>query len=105
MTSLRAYVEYPYERDGSLQSVCPLNACCKEELASYYTKYQQNCKRSSEDVTATGRSVVRASHVPRKFLLKRLNNFLQKLVPANFPAITVAVVFLPLKLYTEFAEL
>ena len=30
MTSLGGYVEYPCERDGSLQSVCPLNGCCKE---------------------------------------------------------------------------
>ena len=50
MTSLRAYVEYRCEHDGSLQSVGPLNGCCKEESASYCTKYQQNRKRSSEDV-------------------------------------------------------
>ena len=61
MTSLRAYVEYPCEQDGSLQSVCPLNGCCKEESASYCTKYQRNRKRRSEDVASTGRGVVRAS--------------------------------------------
>ena len=66
MTSLRAHVEYRCERDGSLQSVCPLNGCCKEESASYCTKYQQNHKRRSEDVASTGRGVVRASCVPRK---------------------------------------
>ena len=60
MMSLRAYVEYRCEHDGSLQSVCPLNGCCKEESASYCTKYQQNRKRRSEDVTSTGRGVVRA---------------------------------------------
>ena len=61
MTSLRAYVEYRCEHDDSLQSVCPLNGCCKEESASYCTKYQQNRKRRSEDVASTGRGVVRAS--------------------------------------------
>ena len=66
MTSLRAYVEYRCEHDGSLQSVCPLNGCCKEESASYCTKYQQNRKRRSEDVASTGRGVVRVSRVPRK---------------------------------------
>ena len=66
MTSLRAYVEYPCERDGSLQSVNPLNGCCKEESAFYCTKYQRNHKRRSEDVASTGRGVVRVSRVPRK---------------------------------------
>ena len=59
-------VEYPCERDGSLQSVCPLNGCCKEESACYCTKYQRNRKRRSEDVASTGRGVVRAFRVPRK---------------------------------------
>ena len=40
MTSLCAYVDaklYPCERDGSLQSVCPLNGHCREESACYYS--------------------------------------------------------------------
>ena len=60
---LCAYVGYSCERDGSLQSVCPLNGCCKEESASYCTKYQRTRKRRSEDVTSTGRGVVGVSRV------------------------------------------
>ena len=89
MTSLRAYVEYRCEHDGSLQSVCPLNGCCKEESASYCTKYQQNRKRRSEDVASTGRGVVRASRVPRKFLLKSLDAFPRKFAPAKISRYTV----------------
>ena len=62
MTS--AYVKYPCDWDGSLRSVCPLNGCCKEDSASYCTKYQRTCNRHSEDVASTGRGVVRASPVP-----------------------------------------
>ena len=40
MMSLRVYVKYPCERDSFLESVCPLNGCCKEGSASYCTKYQ-----------------------------------------------------------------
>ena len=50
MMSLRAYIEYPCERDGALQSVCPLNGCCKEESASYCTKYHPNLKMSHQPV-------------------------------------------------------
>ena len=64
MTSLRVYVEYPCERDSSLQSVCPLNGHCREESATYCTEYQQTRKRQSEDVASTGRGVVRASRIP-----------------------------------------
>ena len=39
----------PFERDGSLQSVCSLNGCCKES-ACYYTKYQWIHKRRYEVV-------------------------------------------------------
>ena len=74
MTSLRAYVEYRCEHDGSLQSVCPLNGCCKEESASYCTKYQQTRKRRSEDVASTGRGVVRASRIPRKYKTAKISS-------------------------------
>ena len=46
MTSLRAYVEYPYERDGSLQSVCPLNARCKDDSASYCTNTNETVREA-----------------------------------------------------------
>ena len=50
MMSLRAYVEYPCEQDGSLQSVRPLNGCCREESASYCTQYHPNLKMSHQPV-------------------------------------------------------
>ena len=40
------------EQDGSLQSVCTLNGCCREELACYYTTCQQTRVRRSEVVVA-----------------------------------------------------
>ena len=87
-------VEYPCERDGSLQSVCPLNGRCEEEPASYCTKYQRNRKRRSEDVASTGRGVVRSSRVPRKykprkFLLKSQDAFPRKFAPAKISRYTV----------------
>ena len=92
MTSLRAYIEYPCERDGSLQFVCPLNGCCREESASYYTKYQWNRNRHSEDVASTSRGVVRAFRILWKsklwkFLLKNLDTFLKNLHQWKSPAI------------------
>ena len=66
-------------------SVCPLNGCCKEDSASYSTKYQQTCKRWSEDVASTGRGASRVSRVPWKenFLLKSQDAFLQKFAQAK----------------------
>ena len=42
----------PCEQDGSLQSVCTLNGCCREESACYYTTCQQTRVRRSEVVVA-----------------------------------------------------
>ena len=89
-------VEYPCERDGSLQSVCPLNGRCEEEPASYCTKYQRNRKRRSEDIASTGRGVVRSSRIPRKykprkFLLKSQDAFPRKFAPAKISRYMVSI--------------
>ena len=80
------------EQDGSLQSVCPLNGCCKEESASYCTKYQRNRKRRSEDVASTGRGVVRASLFRENINRENLRVwtlFRENLHQRKFPAILV----------------
>ena len=46
-TSIRIYL---CERDGSLQSVCLLNGCCKEKEACYYTEYHRIPQNTSKFV-------------------------------------------------------
>ena len=60
--SFCAYVEYLCEQDGCLQSVCPLNGCCKEESASYCT----NTNEPVRDAPKMSHQPVRASHIPWK---------------------------------------
>ena len=43
-------IKYLSEGDSSLQSVCPLNGCCRAESACYYIKYQLSCEGCSEAV-------------------------------------------------------
>ena len=67
------------EQDGSLQSVCPLNSCCKEESACYYTKYQQIHKRRSEVVD------IEISSVKSNTLVSRPRGTLDTFVIAKPP--------------------
>ena len=66
MTSLCAYVDaklYPCERDGSLQSVCPLNGHCREESSVYNVVFIHN--KSLNVVSAAATSAFQLKHTPR----------------------------------------